>query len=502
MVSHAGEPSPIIDLLFQSSLDGVLAFDRDCRYTHWNPAMERLTNIPSTATRGNVAFDVFPFLKEIGEDRFFRLALAGESAVSAARPFSVPSTGKSGYFEGHYSPLRNGEGEVIGGMAIIRDISERVENAAELRFRALVEQAPFSIQLYSLDGQCTYANPAWERFWASRREELRNYNILEDPQAEANGLTPFLERAFRGEAVTFPDIDYDPAKIGKLGRRRWARGHFFPVRDSAGAIVEIAQVLEDITDTKHLEISRADLASALGAARVAVQVRDTFLSIASHELRTPVTLMKMQTQLAKRNIRRGDVAGLTPEHVEATVNKIDRSLDRLAKLVDQILDVARIQSGHLELEREGFELSELVVEVLEQFQPQLDAAAVEVRLDFQSKAVGNWDRHRIDQVVTNILSNVIRYASSAPLIIRLRLSEGFAFLEFRDAGPGIPPEDQDRIFNRFERLANPKTVGGLGLGLHITREVVNAHGGKIRVRSDVGEGSTFVVELPINPHNV
>jgi PAS domain S-box-containing protein len=486
----ASTPDPALaTLLLQSSTDGILAFDLECRYTLWNSSMERMTGIPATEAVGRVAFEVFPFIREIGEDRNFMQALAGEATISLARPFSVPSTGKSGYFEGYYSPVRDPEGNVVGGMAVIHDVTERTEKAVEARFRALVEQAPFSIQIYSLDGLCIYANPAWERFWASDRAGLADYNILKDPHIVEHGVKHLVERAFAGEIVTLPDNHYDPARIGKVGRTRWIRASFFPVRDSTGRLVEIAEVLEDVSDAKALEKKSADLASA-------VQSRDTFLSIASHELRTPVTLMKMQIERSRRNLARDEGDTPSARRMSDTLDRVETSFERLAKLIERMFDVSHIGTGRLGLELERVELAPLVAEVADRFREELESAGIELTLDLAENPVGFWDRHRVDQVLTNLITNAIRYAPRAPLSIRTGRSATTASVVVSDRGPGIAREHHSRIFERFARLVTPR-VGGLGLGLHISQEIAAAHGGRIRLESEPGRGSTFVLELPL-----
>src|SRR5262245_54260713 len=130
------EAAGLADALIRSSVDGILAFDGECRYTIWNPAMERLSGVPASEALGRCAFDVFAFLKETGEDRCFYAALAGRTVVSRNRPYRVPETGRRGFFEGHYSPLRGEHGRILGGLAIVRDVTERVrdeERAAAFR---------------------------------------------------------------------------------------------------------------------------------------------------------------------------------------------------------------------------------------------------------------------------------------------------------------------------------------------------------------------------------
>ena len=170
--------------LIQSAPDGILAFDRECRYLLWNPAMEKLSGLSAKEVLGKVAFDVFPFLKEIGEDQFFLRALQGEVTVSLGRPFEIPSSGKRGFFEGHYSAVLDESGEIVGGMAVIRNVTSRnLEELdfAEKRFHEVIEQAPISIQILSPEGKTLRVNPAWRKL-ANLSEpvfnsEVRQFNI-------------------------------------------------------------------------------------------------------------------------------------------------------------------------------------------------------------------------------------------------------------------------------------------------------------------------------------
>jgi signal transduction histidine kinase len=180
--------------------------------------------------------------------------------------------------------------------------------------------------------------------------------------------------------------------------------------------------------------------------------------------------------------------------VAARTDLIRRSADRLTRLVTSLLDISRIGAGRLDLEREETDLSEVTREVAERFQEEARRARCELRVD-TTPAVGFWDRLRLDQVVTNLLANALKYGAGAPIDVRVTAQDGRALLTVRDHGIGISEEDQRRIFQRFERAVSQRNYGGFGLGLWIVRQIVEAQGGAVRVESEPGHGSTFTVEL-------
>jgi PAS domain S-box-containing protein len=240
-----------------------------------------------------------------------------------------------------------------------------------------------------------------------------------------------------------------------------------------------------------------DNARLFQRAQEAITSRDTFLSIASHELRTPITSMKMQAQLMRRRINGNDPAAFSPERVTRLVDQTERSIGKLSRLVEDMLDISRIATGRLNMQPEPVDLSELARDVLDRFEPQLSEAGHALELHLTPGLVGMWDRDRLEQVLANLLTNVLKYAPGAPLKVTTLKVGTTAVLEVQDRGPGIAPEDQQRIFERFERLVAANQVSGLGLGLHISRHIVEAHGGTIQVRSTVGQGASFIVELPV-----
>jgi PAS domain S-box-containing protein len=230
-------------------------------------------------------------------------------------------------------------------------------------------------------------------------------------------------------------------------------------------------------------------------AQKAVAARDAFLSIASHELKTPLTSLTIQTQLRQRQLGRGQT--FTTAALLKMAEGDARQLDRLTRLIDDMLDISRIASGKLTINPEQVNLAQLVREVAERGADQAARAGSSFTVSGNAEVVGLWDRFRIEQVVTNLFTNAVKYGGGKPVQAVVRASNGAAFLEVIDHGIGIAQADQERIFRQFERAVGPSEVSGLGLGLYIVKQILDLHGGEILVESEPGHGSRFVVKLPL-----
>jgi len=223
----------------------------------------------------------------------------------------------------------------------------------------------------------------------------------------------------------------------------------------------------------------------------AIRVRDDFLSIAGHELRTPLTALHLQlgslTTLARQDG--------TPPKLGDRAGKALNQAERLGRLVDELLDVSRIAQGRLTLDVEDVDMGDLVVENVARLEDEFRRAGSSPRLEVVP-ARGRWDRSRLDQVITNLLANAVKYGSGHPIEVTVEDRGADAVLAVRDYGIGIDRQAQARIFDRFERAVSSRHYGGLGLGLWISRQIVEAHGGSIVVHSDEGSGARFEVHLP------
>jgi signal transduction histidine kinase len=263
-----------------------------------------------------------------------------------------------------------------------------------------------------------------------------------------------------------------------------------PLHDPAGAVVGVITVAVDVSEQVDARHDAERLALEL---QQAVQARDQFLSVASHELRTPVTALSLQLESLARAVRRDP--SLPPAQIVERVTAAGKQVARLVELLETLLDVTRLQQARLDLVREELDLAALARAVVERERPA--AAQLGSSLTLEAEAArGAWDRSRVDQILTNLLSNAIKYGAGRPIVVRVAGSDERATLAVSDAGLGIAPADQARIFDRFERAVSRTHYSGLGLGLWISRQLAEAMGGTLTVESAPGVGSTFTLALP------
>jgi len=245
-------------------------------------------------------------------------------------------------------------------------------------------------------------------------------------------------------------------------------------------------------------ISMLLLVAALAERRAAIGARDEFISIASHELKTPLTALKLRLTAAARTQRQpAPRDAVAEEKLARSLAAAGTTTDRIVSLVDDLLDVSRLTAGRLGLQLEAVPLVELVRDVAGRLREQAAETGSSIEVDIPEPIVGRWDRTRIEQIVTNLLSNAIKYGDGKPITVAARLVDGRVRLDVKDEGAGISRADQSRIFQAFERVTAANRVGGLGLGLYIGRQIAVAHGGALSVESKPRQGSVFTLDLPL-----
>lgn len=256
--------------------------------------------------------------------------------------------------------------------------------------------------------------------------------------------------------------------------------------------------LELFNQKKLLEAKLKKIKETESYLQKALKSRDEFLSVVSHELKTPLTSLKLQIQMTNRRREKlGEKEALSVENTKKFLVQADQSVDRIVHLVNDMLDISRVTTGKLSINPEPVDFSSMVKEVTERLYPYLELADVELKMDLDQDIRVKLDPFRIEQVLTNLLTNVAKYAPHAPVEVSTIKKDKYALLCVKDHGEGIGPEDQKRIFQRFERVSHNSSVSGMGLGLYISKEIVELHGGTLSVESKPGAGSLFTMKLPL-----
>jgi len=230
--------------------------------------------------------------------------------------------------------------------------------------------------------------------------------------------------------------------------------------------------------------------------RMALDARDEFLSIASHELRTPLSSLSLQLQMTDRSLHLDHEVPSMDVLAKSVTNSL-RQVTSLTHLVDDLLDVSRIQTGRFTLNCRRFNLSALIQAVGERMQNQLDAAKCKLELKVEAGLLVRWDSNRTEQVLVNLLTNAIKYAPGQPVCIEAAREGANIRLAVEDSGPGIPVEEHSRLFARFERASKDRRISGMGLGLYVVKQIVSAHNGTIQLDSGNGRGAKFSITMPV-----
>jgi PAS domain S-box-containing protein len=422
-----------------------------------------------------------------------RAALAGEHASFEGDYTSVTAT-KVTSVRAHFAPCRDERGEVSGGVGIIEDITQQRRMEEEHANRAsvvdtLLRTAPVGIAFLGPDLRYECINELLARINGRPAEEHLGRRPSEVLGAGGVLLERLLQQVLDSdkplEQLEVSSAEFDPERP----LRYWTAS-LYPVHRQDGGLLGVGAVIEDITARKAAEQERARL---FREAQEAVRVRDDFLTIASHELKTPLTPLSLRLANLERRLERG-------EHVDPSALRHARQhLLRLTALINDLLDASRVESGRLALRPQPTRLDVLTEHVIRVTE---GAAQAEHRIVFHPpstplQVLG--DPYRLEQVVANLLENALKYSPGGGTIhVCLEQRGDVALLTVKDPGIGIPADQQEHLFERYFRARNVSThsYGGLGLGLYICRDIVERHGGRIWVESAVGRGSTFYVALP------
>jgi PAS domain S-box-containing protein len=367
-------------------------------------------------------------------------------------------------------------------------VERRARTVPEVDF-SILESVPDAMVIAHRDGEVVYVNRVAERLFGWARAEIVGHPIEVLLPARFRGMHQIHRAGYQAAPRTRPmGLGLDLFGLRKNGEEFFAEISLASM-DAGGESYVIAAV-RDVTERKKIE----DKALLWRKAQEEVRERDEFLSIASHELRTPVTALQLQLQLLQRTA--GKTSEGLPGPLAAKLLALERQCRRIGLLVNELLDVSRLRLGRLQLRVQELDLAEVARETVAHLAEESARRHSTIEVVSEGQVTGRWDRIRLEQVLTNLLSNALKFGAGKPVTVSVAGAGDRVRLEVRDLGMGIEPVDQERVFGRFERAAPRHHFGGLGLGLYIAREIVDAHGGTITLSSTPGSGTTVTVELP------
>jgi PAS domain S-box-containing protein len=487
-VRDSGEPGSEVDFralvsavrdyaIFMLTPEGIVA--------SWNEGARRIKGYAPSEVIGK-HFSIFypPEIVKTGICEY-ELAVAASEGRFEGEGYRVRKDGGQFWANVVITSVRDPAGKLLGYAKVTRDLTERrlreeALRESEQRVRLLVENVrDYALFMLDPEGRVASWNRGAERIIGYTAKEILGAQLSRfyPPEDVLAGKTALELREAR-ETGRFEEEGW---RIRKDGSKFWANVVLTPIRDANGDLRGFAKVVRDLTERRKADDERIRLVQA----QEAVRLRDEFLSIAAHELRTPLTALLLQLQaLEKSGANRAASAPAL------------RSARRLAGLVEMLLDVSRIATGRLELSKQSVDLVQLAREAIDRYADEAKRVGSEMVLEGDASMQGSWDALRLEQVFANLLGNALKYAAGSSVTIRVSGRDGEARFEVADRGPGIGAEDVARIFGRFERAAPSRHYGGLGLGLYIARQVVEAHGGTIGVHETPGGGATFSVVLP------
>jgi signal transduction histidine kinase len=366
---------------------------------------------------------------------------------------------------------------------------ERVE-IERANLERLLMDAPAAIAIFGGDDHVyEFVNATYRRLLGDR--DVVGRVVAEAfPEAASSIMLSLQEVRVSGKRSTQQEVPVTAHWDGSaLDEQRFFNFSYEPWRNAAGELLGILSFGFDVTEQVR---ARKTVETLAEERERALCVRDEFLAIASHELKTPLTPLKLHLQSLKRTVE----SGREPTQVGNKLDVALRQVLRLENLVHTLLDISRLSSGALRLECENVDLNEVIRDSVDRFQIEAERSNTAIELAASDAIVGWWDRLRLDHVVSNLLSNALKFGRGKPVHVSVAKTGRAVVLEVRDHGIGICAADRERIFARFERAVSRRQYGGFGVGLWIAREVVEAMGGNIEVLSEPGEGALFRVTLP------
>lgn len=371
------------------------------------------------------------------------------------------------------SPSKNKSNNAVNSRKVLSQLKFEMLNLEDENrtLRQILTASSDPILITSKDVQITYVNPAWEKLTGYTADEVlgQNPKILQSGKTPKHIYKKMWKSLFQGKAF----ISREVIDKRKNGSEYQIHSSIFPVRND-GDTQYYVQIQHDITGIKRMEALHKE-----------------FLSSAAHELKTPITVLKLLAQSHLYKARKLGIDSIKASELEL----VDRELDRVSRLINDMLDSTRFETGKMFMQYEEIDLSELIIKIVKKISIYAKSHNIIIEKIFKNKFVIA-DRERIEQVLVNLLSNAVKYSPDGEIItVSVVLKDKNIIVSVRDRGIGIPKSRQKLIFDRYYQVKSKSNIG-FGLGLYISKEIIKRHKGKLWVESNVGKGSIFSFSLP------
>ncbi|MGQ4648083.1 PAS domain S-box protein [Lyngbya aestuarii] len=389
--------------------------------------------------------------------------------------------------------LRDEAGEILCDLAMVEDITERKQaeealRQSEARYRAIVEVQTELICRFNTEEILTFVNDAYCRYFGKQHSELIGHNFIPNIPPEDQEI---VTQAISDLSPEQPITTYEHRVILPSEQTRWQQWTNRGMFDHQGNLIEYQAVGRDITELKQAE---AEIRKALARARELSELRSGFVSLVSHEFRTPLTTILSSAQLLERYTHR-----LSEEKQHNHHQRIQGAVNRMTQLLDEVLTIGKAEAGKLTCNPEPIDLVTFCADVTESMQISVTSQS---QINFN--VLGEIPKAQVDDkllghILTNVLSNALKYSPGGGTVeLELSSTSDLAVFRIQDNGIGIPQKDLGQLFESFRRASNVGTIQGTGLGLAIVKKCVDLHGGEINIESEIGVGTTFTIKLPLN----
>ncbi|MEP7127989.1 MAG: PAS domain S-box protein [Chitinophagales bacterium] len=456
----------------------IICRDMDGFITSWNPSAERIFGYSAEEAEGKHMSLIMPEECVEEEENYIQRIKKGK-AVFKYESIRKRKDGSRIFTSHIIAPVKNAEDKIIGTSKIVGDISD--EHAV---YAAIVNTSDDAICSKTLDGFITTWNFGAEKMFGYKKTEVLGKHInLIVPDAKIKEEISIRQKIRAGKRIP----PFETVRVRKDGSKVNISLTVSPIYNQSGKLTGASIIAKDINERKQIEAQQILYTEKLEELN---RYRDDFIAMASHELKTPLTVIKLNLQILEETMRRDENLSF--------VKSSGKQINKLTSLIAHLLDVSRIQAGEVKLDYQTFDFKILLKEVAENLQSSNTANRIQLK-GIKKDLTLFADRERIEHLMTNLVSNALKYSpDSGKIVIKSSIENGQLQVMVKDEGIGLPEKELEKIFERFYRVNGiPSTYSGSGVGLFICWEIVRWHGGKIWAESELGKWSKFYFNIPV-----